>query len=244
MKNTNLTSTNEGINTQAQLAEEARQSREQINYSHMAKGVRIIDPATTYIDETVEIAPDTVIYPGCILEGTCKIEEGAIIGPYTHMRNTNIGKSATVRQSVLFDTTIGENTNVGPFAYLRSEAVVGDKCRIGSFVEIKNSNLGNKTSMAHLAYIGDADVGNNVNFGCGAITANYDGAKKHRTTICDGAFIGSNSNLIAPVTIGEGALIAAGSTITDPVPEYSMGIARERQTVKENWVKEKKEASK
>jgi len=206
---------------------------------HINNGVKIMDSATTYIDENVEIAADTFIYPGCILEGTCKIAEGTIIGPYTQMKNTTIGKGSTVRQSVLIDAKIGENTNVGPFAYLRPGAVVGNNCRIGNFVEIKNSIIGDNTAMAHLAYIGDADVGSNVNYSCGAITANYDGKKKHRTTIGDGTFIGCNSVLIAPVEVGEGGFIAAGSTINEHVPEYSLGIARERQTTKENWVKEK-----
>ena len=157
------------------------------------------------------------------------------------MRNTKVGKNTAVRQSVLTDAAIGEDTRIGPFAYLRDGAVVGDRCRIGSFVEIKKSNIGNETNMAHLAYIGDADVGNKVNYGCGAITANYDGKKKYRTVIADGAFIGCNTNLIAPVEIGEGALIAAGSTIDQSVPEYSLGIARKRQITKENWVNRKKE---
>lgn len=213
--------------------------REQINKRHIENGVRIMDPATTYIDDTVEIATDTLIYPGCILEGLCKIENSAIIGPYTHMKDTIIGKGSAIRQSVLTDTKIGENTTVGPFAYLRPGTIVGNNCRIGNFVEIKNSTISDNVAMAHLAYIGDADVGNNVNYSCGAITANYDGKKKHRTTIADGAFIGCNSVLIAPVEVGEKAFIAAGSTINQNVPELSLGIARERQTIKENWVKEK-----
>ncbi|MCL2527285.1 MAG: bifunctional UDP-N-acetylglucosamine diphosphorylase/glucosamine-1-phosphate N-acetyltransferase GlmU [Defluviitaleaceae bacterium] len=228
-----------GINTQAQLAEAASIMRSRINLQHMENGVQIMDPATTYIDKSVEIAADTIIYPGCILEGTCKIEPGAIIGPYTHMKDTVVGKGTAVRQSVLTSAKIGENTEVGPFAYLRPGAAVGDRCRVGNFVEIKNAILGNETKMAHLAYIGDADVGSKVNIGCGVITANYDGKKKHRSVIRDGAFIGSNANLIAPIEIGEGAFIAAGSTITEAVPDYSMGIARERQTTKENWVKKK-----
>ncbi|MCL2361147.1 MAG: hypothetical protein FWC73_04950 [Defluviitaleaceae bacterium] len=210
-----------------------------INQKHMENGVRIMDPATTYIDDTVEIAADVMIYPGCIIEGTCKIESGAIIGPYSHLKDTTIGKEATVRQSVLVSAVIGSGTNVGPFAYLRPGAVVGNNCRIGNFVEIKNAIIGDNTAMAHLAYIGDADVGSNVNYSCGAITANYDGKKKHRTKIADGAFIGCNSVLIAPVEVAEGAFIAAGSTIDKYVPEYSLGIARERQTIKENWVREK-----
>lgn len=228
-----------GINTQAQLADAARHMRDRINLRHMENGVQMLDPSTTYIDNTVEIAADTIIYPGCILEGCCKIAEGAIIGPYTHMKDTTVGKNSAVRQSVLTQAIIGQNTEVGPFAYLRPNAVVGDKCRIGNFVEIKNANLGDDVKMAHLSYIGDADVGSDVNIGCGVITANYDGVNKHRTTIKDKAFIGCNSNLIAPVTIGEGAYIASGSTINKPVPEYSLAIARERQTIKEDWVKER-----
>jgi len=228
-----------GINTQAQLAEAARLMRKRINLRHMENGVQILDPDTTYIDKSVVIAAGAVIYPGCILEGMCKIDEDAIIGPYTHMKDTIIGRGTAVRQSVLTGAAIGQNTEVGPFAYLRPGAVVGNKCRVGNFVEIKNATLGNETKMAHLAYIGDADVGSNVNYGCGAIVANYDGKKKHRTVIGDGAFIGCNSNLVSPVDIGEGAFIAAGSTIHEAVPEYSMAIARERQTTKVNWVKEK-----
>ena len=229
-----------GINTQAQLAEAARYMRDRINMHHMENGVRMLDPATTYIDAAVEIASDVIIYPGCILEGACKIESGAIIGPYTHMQDTEIAKNASVRQSVLKSAKIGQSTEVGPFAYLRPGAVVGNNCRIGNFVEIKNATLGEGTKMAHLAYIGDAEVGRNVNYSCGAITANYDGKNKHRTVIADRAFIGCNANLVAPVEIGEEAVVAAGSTITDNLPGYSMGIARERQTTKDNWVKQRK----
>jgi len=236
-------STFTGINTQAQLAEAARHMRERINLRHMENGVRMLDPATTYIDSTVEIAQDVILYPGCILEGASKILEGAIIGPHTHMRDTTVGKGTAVRQSVLTGAVVGDNSSIGPFAYLRPGAVTGNKCRIGNFVEIKNANIGEGTAMAHLAYIGDADVGRYVNFGCGAITVNYDGEKKHRTVIKDHAFIGSNANLVAPVEIGEGALVAAGSTITDNLPEYSLGIARKRQENKlnrENLRKRKK----
>jgi len=217
--------------------EAMQDARNHINIKHMENGVKILDPATTYIDDTVEIAPEAVIYPGCILEGACKISQGAVIGPYTHMKDTTIGKGTAVRQSVLTDATVGENTEVGPFAYLRPGAVVGNNCRIGNFVEIKNAILKDGVKMAHLAYIGDADVGSNVNYSCGVITANYDGAKKHRTVIGNDAFIGCNANLVAPVEIGEGALVAAGSTITDELPEYSLGIARARQVNKENWEK-------
>ncbi|MCL2404384.1 MAG: NTP transferase domain-containing protein [Defluviitaleaceae bacterium] len=225
------------INTQAQLAEATKHMRERINMRHMENGVRIHDPATTYIDDTVDIAQDVIIYPGCILEGACVIQEGAIIGPYTHMRDTVVGKATTIRQSVLNGAKIGQNTEVGPFAYLRPNAVIGNKCRIGNFVEVKNANLDDGVKMAHLSYIGDADVGRDVNYGCGAITANYDGKKKHRTTIADGAFIGCNANLVAPVEIGERALVTAGSTITEAVPAECMSFGRARQVNKEGRAK-------
>jgi len=230
-------STFTGISTQAQLAEVTMYMRHRINLRHMENGVRMLDPATTYIDDMVEIAPNVVIYPGCILEGACKIAEGAMIGPYAHMLDTAVGKGSTVRQSVLTGAKVGENTTVGPYAYLRPGAVIGDKCRIGNFVEVKNSNIGDGTAMAHLAYIGDADVGRNVNYSCGAITANYDGKNKHRTVIADGAFIGCNASMVAPLTVGEGALVTAGSTITEDVPADCMSFGRARQVNKEGRAK-------
>jgi len=226
-----------GVNTQAQLAEAVGHMQALINTHHMENGVRMISPASVYIDATVDIAGDTVIYPGAILEGQCKIETGAIIGANTHMKDTVLKQHAHIRQSVTDSAVIGAHTEVGPFAYLRPGTVIGDRCRVGDFVEIKNATLGNDTKVAHLAYIGDADVGSGVNYSCGAITANYDGKNKFRTTIKDGAFIGSNVNLVAPVTIGEGAFAAAGSTITDDLPGDALGIARARQVQKLNWKK-------
>jgi len=229
-----------GINTQVQLAEAVGHMRDRINKKHMLNGVRMIDPSTVYIDDTVEIAQGAVIYPNVILEGNCKIGAGAIIGANSHIKDSKIEENAHIRHSILDNAVVGANTNVGPFAYLRPGAVIGAGCRIGNFVEVKNSNIGNKTNMAHLAYIGDADVGSGVNYSCGAITANYDGEKKHRTVIGDGAFIGCNSNLVAPITIGEGAFIAAGSTITKDIEEGALGIARPQQVQKANWKKPKK----
>jgi len=229
-----------GINTQAQLADAVGLMRTRINTEHMARGVRFIDPSSVFIDDSVKIAGGAVIYPGVIMEGLCEIAEGAVIGPHSHMKNTVVGENATVRQSVTTDAKIGANSDIGPFAYLRPGTVIGKGCRIGNFVEIKNANLGDEVKMAHLAYIGDADVGNDVNIGCGAITVNYDGRKKHRTVIKDGAFVGSNVNLIAPVTVEEGGFAAAGSTITDTVPENSLAIARARQNNKIDWRKQKK----
>jgi len=211
------------------------QDRHATNEKHMANGVHIIDPANVYIDEAVQISPGAIIYPGVILEGECKIGKDAIIGANSNLTNTVVGEGAHIRQSVLIDAEVGANAQIGPFAYLRPKANIGEKCKVGSFVEVKNSNIDDGSSVAHLAYIGDSDVGRKVNVGCGVITANYDGKNKHRTTIGNNAFIGSNSNLIAPVTIGEDAFVAAGSTITDDVPDGAMGIARQRQTVKTNW---------
>jgi len=229
-----------GINTQVQLAEAISHMRNRINTKHMLNGVRMIDPSTVYIDGTVEIEPGVVIYPGVILEGNCKISTDVIIGAHSHLKNATIGNGVHIQQSVLMDTVIGAGTSVGPFAYLRQGVQIGESCRIGNFVEIKNSNIGDGTKAAHLAYIGDADVGKNVNYGCGAITANYDGKNKHRTVIGDNAFIGSNSNLVAPVKIGEEVLVAAGSTITDDLQSGSLGIARAKQVEKLGWAKTKK----
>jgi bifunctional UDP-N-acetylglucosamine pyrophosphorylase/glucosamine-1-phosphate N-acetyltransferase len=224
-----------GINTQVQLADAARFMRERINAAHMTAGVRMLDPQTAYIDAAVKISRGATIYPGVILEGLCEIGENAIIGASSHLKDTVVGAGAKVRQSVCDSAKIGAGTEVGPFAYLRPDAVIGEKCRVGNFVEVKNATLGDGTKMAHLAYIGDADVGCGVNYSCGAITANYDGTNKHRTKIGDNAFIGSNANLIAPIEIGDNAFVAAGSTLTDSVPTCALGIARERQCVKLNW---------
>jgi bifunctional UDP-N-acetylglucosamine pyrophosphorylase/glucosamine-1-phosphate N-acetyltransferase len=228
-----------GINTQVHLAEAAAHMRTRINTRHMLNGVRMLDPTSVFIDDNVKIARGAIIYPHTIIEGTSEIAECATIGMNTHIKNTTVGEYAHIRQSVATDAKIGAHTEVGPFAYLRPGAVIGEKCRIGNFVEVKNSTLGNGTKMAHLAYIGDADVGENVNYSCGAITANYDGENKFRTKIGKNAFIGSNANLVAPVEIGENSFVAAGSTITDSLPPCALGIARERQCTKLDRIKPK-----
>ena len=210
-----------GVNSQKQLAEAATAMRSRIIDKHFENGVIIIDPSTVYIDDDVEIEQGVTIHPGAILKGGCKIGKGTIIGPYT----------------VAEDAVIGQDCRVGPFAYLRPGTVIGDRCRVGDFVEIKNSTLGNDTNAAHLAYIGDAKLGDGVNFGCGAITVNYDGANKSLTEVEDGAFVGSNVNLVAPVKVRSGAFVAAGSTIVDDVPQDALAIARERQVNKENYKK-------
>lgn len=226
-----------GINTQVQLAEAVKHMQNRINTRHMLNGVRMIDPSTVYIDDTVEIEPGVVIYPGVILEGECKIGVQAIIGVHSHLQNTVVGNAAHIRQSVLINAIVGAGTDIGPFAYLRPAANIGEKCKVGSFVEVKNANVAAKSKIPHLSYVGDADIGTGVNIGCGAITANYDGKNKHRTVVGDGAFVGSNVNLVAPVTIGAGAVIAAGSTVTEDVSSCALCIARARQVEKPNRYK-------
>lgn len=212
-----------------------KSTRISINEKLISEGVTIVDPERTYITDSVIIGKGTVIFPGCILSGETKIGEECEIGPDTTLENARIGDGATVRNTVGSDCEVGKKTTVGPFAYLRPGSLVGDNCRIGDFVEIKNSNIGNGTKVSHLTYVGDSDVGERVNFGCGTVTVNYDGAKKYRTTIGNDVFVGCNSNLVAPVTLADGAYTAAGSTITDDVPEGELAIARARQINKEEW---------
>lgn len=206
----------------------------------MGDGVIIWNIEDTYIDKEVVVAPGVEILPGCILRGNTRIEEDVILGPRTMLTNCTVKKGASVMETVGQDCEIGENTNVGPFAYIRPGTKVGAGCRIGDFVELKNANIGDGTKVSHLTYVGDADVGKGVNFGCGTVTVNYDGKHKYRTVIEDGAFIGCNTNLVAPVHVGEGAYTAAGSTITDDVPDETLAIARARQVIKENWKDKRK----
>lgn len=209
--------------------------RQRINRAHMYNGVRMTDPERTYIDDGVTIGKGSVLLPGTILKGSTVIGEGCTIGPETVLTDCRIGNGTTVMKTVGAKAVVGEGTQVGPFTYLRPDTFVGDSCRVGDFVELKNSTIGNGTKVSHLTYVGDSDVGERVNFGCGTVTVNYDGAKKYRTTIGNDVFVGCNSNLVAPVTLADGAYTAAGSTITDDVPERTLAIARARQVLKENW---------
>ncbi len=228
-----------GVNSRVQLAEATKIMQNRINTNLMTQGVTIVDPSNTYISAGVKVGMDTVIMPGTVIEGNSEIGENCTIGVNCHIVNSIIGNNTSVVSSVLTDAKVGNNTTVGPFAYLRPKSNIGDNARIGDFVEIKNSNIGNGTKVSHLTYIGDSDVGEKINFGCGTVTVNYDGKAKYRTTIEDGAFIGCNVNLVAPVTVKKNAYIAAGSTITHEVPENALAIARERQTNKEDWVTRK-----
>ena len=202
-------------------------------------GVTILAPHNTYIDSDVEIGQDTVIYPGCVLEGKVKIGSGCTIGPNTRIVNSTIGDRTKVESSVVTESIVENDVTVGPFAYLRPHSVISDNVKIGDFVEIKNANIGVGSKIPHLSYVGDADVGMNTNIGCGVITCNYDGKKKYRTQVGNNVFIGSNSNLVAPVTIGDDTYVASGSTVTEEVPDGALVIARSRQTIKENWVAQK-----
>ena len=199
-------------------------------------GVVFVDERSVWIEDGVEIGKGTVIEPNVYLKGDTVIGENVTIGFCTEIVNSKIADNVVIKHSVITDSTIGEGTNVGPFAYVRPNCNVGKNVKIGDFVEIKNSNIDDGTKLAHLTCVGDADVGKNINFGCGTVVVNYDGKKKHRTIIEDNAFIGCNTNLVSPVKVGKNAYTAAGSTITEDVPENALAIARERQVNKEDWV--------
>ena len=226
-----------GTNDRVQLALSAKELRRRINNEHMLNGVTLIDPDNTYIDADVQIGNETIIYPGCVIEGNSKIGSGCVIYGSTNIKNSQIEDNVTIKASNILNSFIDSHTNIGPNAYLRPNTKIGKNCKVGDFVEIKNSNIGDDTKISHLTYVGDADVGKNVNLGCGVVFVNYDGEKKHRTIVEDSAFIGCNTNLISPVKIGKGAYTAAGSTITEDVPEKALAIARSRQTNKEGWKK-------
>ena len=198
-------------------------------------GVTVVDPATTYIDPRCSIAPGVTLLPGTILRGHTAIGSGCEIGPNAMVRDCTVGDGVTINASQLNESTIGDGVKIGPFAYIRPNCHVGPGVKVGDFVELKNSTIGEGTKISHLTYVGDSDVGGHVNFGCGTVTVNYDGTSKFRTVIGDHAFIGCNTNLVAPVRVGEGAYTAAGSTITHEVPADSLAIARTRQTVKKQW---------
>ncbi|MFZ5354776.1 MAG: bifunctional UDP-N-acetylglucosamine diphosphorylase/glucosamine-1-phosphate N-acetyltransferase GlmU [Bacillota bacterium] len=226
-----------GINNKLQLSQANEIMRRRILEGHMLNGVSIIDPNSTYIEKTVKIERDAVLYPGTILEGSTHIGEDCIIGPQSQIRDCRIGRGVTIQYTVALESTIGDETTVGPFAYIRPGNKIGKHVRIGDFVEMKNSTFGDHSKASHLTYVGDGDVGSNVNLGCGVVFVNYDGRKKNRTVIEDNCFIGCNVNLIAPVTVKENSYVAAGTTITREVPKESLAIGRAKQENKEGWAK-------
>ena len=207
-----------GFDDRVGLAEAERAMREQILRRHMLAGVTIADPATTYVDAVATFEEDVTVLPGCHITGRSHVAMGAVIGPSTTLRNARIGVDTNVRQSTVEDCVIGARVNVGPFAHTRGGAVIGDDCEIGNYAEVKNSNIGNGVKMHHFSYLGDADVGDRANIAAGMITCNYDGVDKHRTTIGADAFVGCDTMLVAPVTLGDGAMTAAGSVVTKDVP--------------------------
>jgi bifunctional UDP-N-acetylglucosamine pyrophosphorylase/glucosamine-1-phosphate N-acetyltransferase len=230
-----------GINSRTELAEVSRIVRQTKNEELMAAGVTIVDPLTTYIDPDVQVGPDTVIHPGVLLEGQTRIGAACEIQAHVRIVDSEIGDQVTVNNFCLIvGAQVAAGAQVGPFAHLRPETRVGEKARIGNFVELKKTTLGPGSKANHLSYLGDATIGANVNVGAGTITCNYDGERKHPTIIEDGAFIGSDSQLIAPVRVGKGAYVGAGSSITEDVPPGALGIARGRQSNVEGWVERKK----
>ncbi|MGL4452126.1 MAG: bifunctional UDP-N-acetylglucosamine diphosphorylase/glucosamine-1-phosphate N-acetyltransferase GlmU [Sarcina sp.] len=228
-----------GVNSRAELSVVESILRKRINRKHLDNGVTLIDENSTYIGQDVVIGQDTIIYPNTVLEGKTVIGEDCTIYSNSRLSNAIIGNETTIESSVIVDSKVGDNTTVGPFAYIRPDSNIGNHVKIGDFVEVKKSTIGNNTKVSHLTYIGDAEVGESCNFGCGTVVVNYDGSKKHKTIIGDNAFIGCNTNLVSPVEVEDNTFIAAGSTITDTVKEGSLAIARARQTNIEGWVNRK-----
>ena len=224
-----------GINDRVQLYSAEQIMKKRINEGLMRNGVTIIDPNSAYIDADAKIGRDSIIYPNTIIEGAAEIGENCIIGPNSRIVESFIGDSCEVANSVVLESTIGNHTKVGPFAYIRPASTIGSKVKIGDFVEVKKSKIGDNTKISHLTYVGDAEVGKNVNLGCGVVFVNYDGKNKFKTIVEDDCFIGCNTNLVSPVVVRKGAYVAAGSTITEEVPKNSLAIARCRQSIKEDW---------
>ena len=234
-----------GINDRKQLAEVAATLRRQTLERLMGAGVTILDPAATYVDDSVSVGADTVIYPGVVLEGATVIGTECVVGLGSQVSGSRIGDRVTLRPyCVLSDAVVEDEAQLGPFCNLRPQSHVGVGAKIGNFVELKKARIGRGAKVPHLSYVGDASVGDRANIGAGAITCNYDGVAKHETVIGAGAFVGTNSSLVAPVTIGEGAYVGAGSVITKDVPPGSLAVARARQETRADWVARKKKARK
>ncbi|MCK5732525.1 MAG: bifunctional UDP-N-acetylglucosamine diphosphorylase/glucosamine-1-phosphate N-acetyltransferase GlmU [Tenericutes bacterium] len=225
-----------GVNDLYALSIAEAKLRHDINMRLMKSGVAMINPETITIGHNVVIESSAIIYPNTYITGNSVIKKGAAIGPNTEIHHSYIGENVICKHSLIFDSTIQEGSKVGPFAHIRDGANVGPKNRIGNFVEIKKTSTGYNTKASHIAYIGDAEIGNNVNFGCGAITVNYDGTNKYKTIIGDNVFVGCNANLIAPIEIHDDSFIAAGSTVNKNVPKGSLAIARAYQVNKENYM--------
>lgn len=233
-----------GVNDRIQLAEAAAILRDRINQRHMQNGVSILDPTTTWIDDSVTIASDVTVLPGSWILGSTAIATGAVIGPRTTLQDCAVNSGAVVKESNCTASEIGANAVVGPFTYLRAGTVLANESKAGAFVEIKNSQIGIGSKVPHLSYIGDANIGEGTNIGAATIVVNYDGVTKHRTEIGDHVRIGSDTMLIAPVSVGDGAYTAAGSVITEDVPSGAIGVARSKQRNVLGWVLRKRPGTK
>lgn len=229
-----------GINDRVQLSEAEKIMQRRINEMHMRNGVTMRNPESVFIEDGVEIGADTEICQNVTIKSGTKIGQNCVIGTGSVLDRALIHDGVDILSSVILQSEVDEGTHVGPFAYIRPNCRVGKEVKVGDFVEIKNANIGNGTKISHLTYIGDSDVGEHVNFGCGTVTCNYDGKKKYRTTIGDDCFIGCNTNFVSPINVGDGAYIAAGSTITEDIPEGSLSIGRARQVNKEGWQDKRK----
>lgn len=230
-----------GINDRVQLNEAEKIMQKRINEYHMRNGVTMRNPESVYIEDGVEIGNDTEICQNVTIKSGTKIGSDCVIGSGSMLDRAVIHDGVDVLSSVILESEVDEGTHVGPFAYIRPNCHVGKEVKVGDFVELKNSNIDDGTKISHLTYIGDSDVGKRVNFGCGTVTCNYDGKKKYRTTIGDDCFVGCNTNFVSPINVGDGVYIAAGSTITEDIPENSLSIARARQVNKEGWKDKRKQ---
>jgi bifunctional UDP-N-acetylglucosamine pyrophosphorylase / glucosamine-1-phosphate N-acetyltransferase len=225
-----------GVNSLAELAEVERRLRLRIAARFMDAGVRIEDPMTTWIGPDVTLEPDATLRPCCVLEGRSRVSAGAVVGPFSRLQDALVGENAQILDHCLLrECVVERGASVGPFAHIRPQSHIGPRAKVGNFVELKKTHLGEGSKAPHLSYLGDATIGPSVNIGAGTITCNYDGREKHPTRIEAGAFIGSDTTLVAPLTVGAGAYIGAGSAITEDVPANALALGRARQVVKENW---------
>lgn len=229
-----------GINDRVQLNEAEKIMQRRINEAYMRNGVTIRNPESVIIEDGVEIGQDTEICQNVTIKAGTKIGSCCVIGSGSIIEDSVIHNGVEVLNSVILNSEICENTHVGPFAYIRPNCKVGKEVKVGDFVELKNANIDDGTKISHLTYIGDSDVGKRVNFGCGTVTCNYDGKKKYRTTIGDDCFVGCNTNFVSPINVGDGVYIAAGSTITEDIPDNTLSIARARQVNKTEWKDKRK----
>ena len=231
----------QGVNSRAELAAVGEVVRQQKNDRLMAEGVTLVDPATTYVEDTVVIGPDTVLHPNVYLEGRTTLGAGCVVHAGSRIVDSTLGDRVVVKNyTIITSSVLRSDVQIGPFAHVRPDSEVLEGAHIGNFVELKKTVMGEGAKAGHLAYLGDARIGSGVNIGAGTITCNYDGTRKHQTVIEDGAFIGSDSQLVAPVTVGKGAYVAAGSSIVEDVPAGALGIARGRQVNIEGWTDRKK----